>query len=114
MDRWTLEAANEALPRVRELLARMREAATAADTATNGQRAPATARLQDALDALTSEGIVVRDVTRGLIDFPAETAAGDDYYLCWLDGEDEIEWWHWIEAGFAGRTPLSQPPESGG
>ena len=46
----------------------------------------------------------------GLIDFPARRPSGRPYYLCWLDGEDDITWWHWIDAGFAGRTPLSDPP----
>jgi hypothetical protein len=31
--------------------------------------------------------------------------------LCWLDGEDAIDWWHWPHAGFAGRTPLTTPPQ---
>ena len=48
---------------------------------------------------------------RGLIDFPAQSPSGREYLLCWLAGEDAIEWWHWPDAGFAGRTPLSQPPE---
>jgi len=47
---------------------------------------------------------------RGLIDFPALAASGATYLLCWLDGEDAIEWWHWPDAGFAGRTPIDQPP----
>ena len=62
------------------------------------------------MEELTSEGIVLRDLERGLIDFPARSPSGRDYLLCWLDGEDAIEWWHWPAAGFAGRTPLSDPP----
>jgi hypothetical protein len=27
-------------------------------------------------------------------------------YLCWQRGEDDIEWWHDLDAGFAGRQPL--------
>jgi phosphopentomutase len=53
---------------------------------------------------------LLRDLERGLIDFPALTPSGETYLLCWLDGEDAIEWWHWPDAGFAGRTPLSEPP----
>ena len=59
---------------------------------------------------LNELGIIVRDPERGLIDFPAETPDGRTYLLCWLDGEDAIEWWHWPDDGFAGRTPLDQPP----
>lgn len=72
--------------------------------------------------------IVVRDVDRGLIDFPAiqpddsgaahdcggagcparGTPEGQEVYLCWLlDDEDEIGFWHGLDDGFAGRRPLS-------
>jgi hypothetical protein len=122
---WTLEEATAALPRVREQVRRLRalagEAATrAARRAGNGHEAPsgngqgpavpADRELRDLVEELTSEGIVLRDLERGLIDFPARSPSGRDYLLCWLDGEDAIEWWHWPDAGFAGRTPLSDPP----
>jgi hypothetical protein len=51
-------------------------------------------------------GVQLKDYSRGLIDFPC---VRDDriILLCWQLGEgDEIEWWHEIEAGFAGRQPL--------
>ena len=122
---WTLEEATAALPRVREQVRRLRvlagEAATrAARRAGNGHEAasgngqgPAVTvdhELRDLVEELESEGIVLRDPERGLIDFPARSPTGRDYLLCWLDGEDAIEWWHWPDAGFAGRTPLSDPP----
>jgi hypothetical protein len=51
-------------------------------------------------------GIELKDYTRGLIDFPS-MKNGRIVLLCWQLGEgDEIEWWHEIEAGFAGRQPL--------
>lgn len=50
--------------------------------------------------------IVLRDVDRGLIDFPA-MRDGIEVYLCWLvDDEESIGFWHAPEAGFAGRRPL--------
>jgi hypothetical protein len=50
--------------------------------------------------------IVVRDINRGLIDFPA-MRDGVEVYLCWLvDDEESIGFWHEPEAGFAGRRPL--------
>jgi hypothetical protein len=50
--------------------------------------------------------IVLRDVDRGLIDFPA-MRDGVEVYLCWLvDDEESIGFWHAPEAGFAGRRPL--------
>jgi hypothetical protein len=55
---------------------------------------------------LDAVDIVLRDVTRGLIDFPA-MRGGVEVYLCWLvDIEDSIGFWHEPEAGFAGRRPL--------
>ena len=67
--------------------------------------------LRALVEALQRDGIVLRDPDRGLIDFPAQSPSGRDYLLCWLDGEDAIEWWHWPDAGFAGRTPLAEPPD---
>jgi uncharacterized protein DUF2203 len=67
--------------------------------------AGATLALTFALFELQSAGIVVRDPARGLIDFPA-LRDGREVYLCWLDGEEEIGYWHDPDAGFAGRQPL--------
>jgi hypothetical protein len=51
-------------------------------------------------------GIQLKDYSRGLIDFPS-MKEGRVVLLCWQLGEgDRIEWWHEIEAGFAGRKPL--------
>ena len=54
---------------------------------------------------LTGAGIVVRDVDRGLIDFPS-LRDGREVYLCWQLGEDAVGWWHDLESGFGGREPL--------
>ena len=53
---------------------------------------------------------MLRDLDRGLIDFEAVAPSGRRYWLCWVLGEPEVEWWHWPEDGFAGRTPLESPP----
>lgn len=50
-------------------------------------------------------GVQVKDLARGMVDFRTERA-GKDVYLCWQVGEDDIGWWHELEAGFAGRRPL--------
>ena len=47
----------------------------------------------------------------GLVDFPGEMD-GRLIYLCWRLGEPSIQHWHEIDAGFAGRQPLSQAPAS--
>ena len=67
--------------------------------------------VEQALGELEQQGIVLRDADRGLIDFPARHPAGRDVLLCWQLGEDDLEWWHLPEDGFAGRRRLPLPPE---
>ena len=64
-----------------------------------------TQRLQEAVAEITSQGILVRDIGRGLVDFPAYRD-GDTVYLCWQRGEPAIEWWHPTDTGFGGRRRL--------
>lgn len=64
-----------------------------------------TRRLQDAVAEITNRGILVRDIGRGLVDFPADRN-GDTVYLCWQRGEPTIDWWHPTDTGFGGRQPL--------
>ncbi|MBV8991850.1 MAG: DUF2203 domain-containing protein [Solirubrobacterales bacterium] len=61
--------------------------------------------LSRALAELDAVDVVLRDVDRGLVDFPA-IRDGEEVYLCWLLEEDEIGFWHDPDAGFAGRRPL--------
>ncbi len=57
------------------------------------------------LRVLNDWGVELKGLDEGLIDFPSERD-GRVVYLCWRLGEDAIEWWHEIDAGFAGRQPL--------
>jgi hypothetical protein len=54
---------------------------------------------------LQAAGIVLRDLERGLVDFPS-LRDGREIYLCWELGEDRVAHWHELEAGFGGRQPL--------
>jgi hypothetical protein len=54
------------------------------------------------LDAI---GVVVKDLDAGLLDFPARRE-GREVELCWQVGEDAVEYWHPLEAGFRGRKPI--------
>jgi len=59
-----------------------------------------------ALADLEALGVQLKDFERGLVDFPS-LRDGRMVLLCWQMGEgDELEWWHDVDAGFAGRTPL--------
>lgn len=49
--------------------------------------------------------IQIKDLDRGLIDFPA-IIGGKEVFLCWEKGEDDIEFWHELDAGYAGRERL--------
>jgi Uncharacterized conserved protein (DUF2203) len=61
--------------------------------------------LSRAAGELEAVDIVLRDVDRGLVDFPA-LRDGEEVYLCWLVDETEIGYWHEPDAGFTGRRPL--------
>ena len=47
----------------------------------------------------------MKGVEPGLVDFPS-LREGREVYLCWREGEDQIDFWHEVDAGFAGRQPL--------
>ena len=62
--------------------------------------------LSSSAGQLESMGIQLKDYQQGLIDFPS-MREGRVVLLCWkADEGDEVEWWHDVEAGFAGRQPL--------
>ena len=119
---YSLEQANAALEWVGERLERLRsahtrltdeEARAALGEASphNGGGEPGTVvsrgflGLQATLRELQEMEIVLRDLDRGLVDFPA-VREGEEIYLCWEEGEDEVGFWHELDAGHAGRQPL--------
>jgi hypothetical protein len=119
---YTLEEASALLPWVAEQLGRLRSArdrlgdvdARAALAATGqangGGQAGKTVsegflELRGLMLELREREIVLRDLDRGLIDFPA-LRGDEEVYLCWEEGEAEIGFWHEPEAGFAGRRSL--------
>ena len=133
MPDWTEEEARAYLPRLRQLLAVVRQAVgLAARVRGNGHgslAAPASDADPDdepddavagdvaglgpeaALAEIEERGIVLRDIERGLVDFPSRSPGGRPVLLCWQSGEDDLGWWHLPEDGFAGRRPLPLPPE---
>ncbi len=61
--------------------------------------------LQLCVQQVQELGCLVKGVQEGLIDFP-HWMEGREVYLCWKHGEDDIAYWHEVDAGFAGRTPI--------
>ena len=119
---YTLEEASALLPWVAEQLGRLRSArdrlgdvdaraalASTGQTNGGGQAGKTVSEgfleLRELMLELREREIVLRDLDRGLIDFPS-IRDEDEVYLCWLEGEDEIGFWHEPEAGFAGRRRL--------
>jgi hypothetical protein len=63
---------------------------------------------QRLIEEIAESGIQIKDLQQGLVDFP-HFLRGDpshEVFLCWHLGEDTIEFWHEIEAGYGGRQPL--------
>jgi hypothetical protein len=110
------------LPQLTELLTRLRDAkdeltdteaheALAEAAPANGggdegrQVGVAFLEVRRLLETVERSGIVLRDIDRGLVDFPA-VIDGREVYLCWALGEDEVGFWHDMDAGYGGREPL--------
>ena len=126
MKLFTVEEANELLPVIRPKLEKIKRhyaqttslreavkvAATVAVESGGGGLKSGTNYVKSLYDIgrLTTElqemGVQLKDYSRGLIDFPT-MRGGKLVLLCWQLGEAErIEWWHEVEAGFAGRKPI--------
>ena len=120
---FTLKEANAALKVIRPLmeevqmirqkiLANQPEAWPAIEkSAGNGGNRALSNMVQDfeKLDALIHQiqdtGAQIKDINTGLLDFSA-LRDGREVYLCWQYGEEDIAFWHEVEAGFAGRQPI--------
>lgn len=119
---YTIEEARALLPEIRqwlaqigtleqrlsELDARLRSlAASGNDVGGDSVNASVKARaeLQTVAQKFESREIYIKDLERGLIDFPA-LRNGKEVFLCWEKGEEEIEFWHDLDSGFPGRERL--------
>lgn len=63
-------------------------------------------QMQAGVTRLIEREVTLREIEAGLIDFPA-IANGRQIWLCWRLGEGDIEWWHELDDGFAGRRRLA-------
>lgn len=65
-------------------------------------------RIVEILKGLDTKGIIVKSLDEGLIDFPHVRSNGEEVYLCWKLGEEELRFWHSIPDGFSGRRTLDE------
>jgi len=63
--------------------------------------------LQRLLQLFQDSGCLVKDLEKGLVDFPT-LFRGEEVYLCWKLDEPSIQFWHGVDEGFAGRKPIDQ------
>lgn len=119
---FTREEANALLPQLTRLLDQLRdakdeltdtEAHEALSEAASGngggeegkQVGVAFLEVRRLLETIEQSGIVLRDIDRGLVDFPA-LMEDREVYLCWELGEEDVAYWHELETGYGGREPL--------
>ncbi len=121
---FTVEEANRLIPQIKAIVEGLRQGrrrllhhrptaeAIAHKSSGNGGGGDAATYLTDysqlfgrSLAKLQALGVVLKDVERGLIDFP-HRRGGREVYLCWEYGEERITYWHETDSGYAGREPL--------
>jgi len=74
----------------------------------DGSFPPEMETLVEIVRGLEQRGILVKGLEHGLVDFPHIRGNGDEVYLCWQIGEDDIRYWHGLDDSFAGRRPLEE------
>jgi hypothetical protein len=62
-------------------------------------------RMQELVEELSGLGVELKDYRIGLVDFRA-WMQNREVYLCWKLGEEEVAYWHELEAGYKGRQRL--------
>jgi len=126
---FTVEEANLELPRLRQWLPRLQARRRRLDVvqhklaeltvkaAANGnlleeevhgtqrEAQRLTEELSKLMTRINDLGCEIKDIDQGLVDFPS-LREGREVYLCWRLGEQEVAFWHELDAGFSGRQPL--------
>ena len=123
--RFTLAQANSALPLVRRIVgdivkthglilrlqAEMDRGSGKEQAAAQTRLDESVGRLEDYVEELTEIGCELKDYQVGLIDFVGRHDSRD-VYLCWKLGEEQIGYWHEINAGYSCRQPVSSLKET--
>jgi len=63
--------------------------------------------MRSLLREFSSREIMIKDLERGLVDFPS-ILAGREVFLCWERGEPDVEHWHDLDSGYAGREQIQE------
>jgi hypothetical protein len=105
--RWLseLEARQEQLRTLDECVAALLAKGNDAGGEPVNQLVKTLARCQQTLQEFRRRQIQVKDLRRGLLDFPS-LREGREVFLCWEKDEDDIEFWHDLESGYPGRERL--------
>lgn len=130
MSYFTIQAANEALPKVIEkykALQKQKAEVQKLEAQLNSQMGvsfslgdyakikkqlnSAVTKFYAAVEDLENTGVMLKSLEEGLLDFPSKRF-DEDVWLCWKEGETEIKFWHEKDVGFMGRKPLSVSDES--
>ncbi|MDQ3966037.1 MAG: DUF2203 domain-containing protein [Actinomycetota bacterium] len=120
---FTVEEANDLLPKLQELLKDvavhrdavrekaphlepiLKAAASNGGGRTGSEYAVEAYNLYLAIERIQELGVLLKDLDAGLLDFPHERD-GRIVFLCWHPPEEKIGYWHEIQAGYQGRQPL--------
>jgi hypothetical protein len=121
---FTVDEANRLIPQIKAIVEQLRQEgrrllshrptaeAVAQKAGGNGGGSDAATYLSDysqtfgrGLAQLQALGVLLKDVERGLIDFPHQRE-GREVYLCWKYGEERIDYWHETDSGYGGRQAL--------
>ena len=119
MAMFTVDQARAELDRIRPVLERfiaVRADAAELAAAHRGGAAPpglggiaelkgAEALLDELVTEIQDSGAQVKGLAPLLLDFPSRLH-DDDVLLCWLEGDEGLDWYHRIDLGFAGRRRL--------
>lgn len=123
-DQFTLDEANALVPWLEETFQRLelvrqeygtlqeRLSELAKDSGSAGETSQLAAsvellarQIEEGVEEILDRGIIVRDMTTGLVDFPSQRE-GREVYLCWIGGEERIDFWHETNRGFSHRERL--------
>lgn len=103
-----VQSARREILRVRpDALPAIEKAATNGGNKAAGELSVQAMRLEQGVKGILALGVTVKDIDTGLVDFLG-LRNGREVYLCWRYGEEELAFWHELNAGFAGRHPLDE------